>query len=54
MVVGQVDPDPRSRRHALGRRRLLDVAWEQGLSPDHQPLDLGGALVQLHDFRAAH
>src|SRR5262245_41352145 len=37
-----------------GRGGLLDVPRQQRLARDHEPLDLRGALVELHDLRVAH
>src|SRR5579859_484857 len=34
-------------------RRLLDAARKQRFARDHEALDLGGALVQLHDLGVA-
>src|SRR5439155_5584070 len=33
---------------------LVDAARQQRLARDDQPLDLRGALVELHDLRVAH
>src|SRR3954452_7242446 len=40
---------PRGRSGRDGRGRLLDAAGQQRLPGDDQPLDLGRALVELHD-----
>src|SRR3954463_14928592 len=37
-----------------GGRRLLAPPWQQRLARDHEPLDLRGALVELHDLGVAH
>src|SRR4051794_35935147 len=37
-----------------GGRGLLDVPRQQRLASDDEPLDLRGALVELHDLRVAH
>src|SRR5688500_10640715 len=33
---------------------LVDLARQQDLPGDHEPLDLGGPLVELHDLGVAH
>src|SRR5215207_9435074 len=43
----------RGRKLTLARR-LLDLAGKERLPCDHQPLDLRGPLVELHDLRVAH
>src|SRR5215207_1756870 len=42
------------RMVSLGGRGLLDAAGQQRLARDHEPLDLRGALVELHDLGVAH
>src|SRR6185312_13910115 len=41
-------------RSGVRRCGLLDAAGKERLTRDHEPLDLGGALVQLEDLGVTH
>src|SRR4051794_20328977 len=51
---GAAPPKCRSLGRGARGGGLLDTPREQRLARDHEPLDLRGALVELHDLGVAH